>query len=108
MGYFFVESKSKGLYMVPQMSVTPSAALTMNGSDTLNPISLSPDRSAVSRSMTTFPNSSRMTHLGVMSVREAIVDVVGPLRVERGCRRCVQCVARVHQCQPRTVEIHLV
>ena len=72
-GYFRFGSKSNGLYITPYRSVTPSSALTVNGSGNLKPASISALRSGVSSFIT--------------SVAERVVE----RRFRRAVRRATSC-----------------
>src|SRR5713226_9534810 len=71
-GYFFAGSKSNGLYITPYKSVTPSSALTLNGSGNLKPDSTAAERSVDSRSDTGVPIASTSTDLGALFTRDEV------------------------------------
>jgi hypothetical protein len=65
-------SKSKGLYITPHKSVTPSSAFTAKGSGNLNPASFSALRSGVSSLVTALPMVSNSTDSGAASTRDEL------------------------------------
>src|SRR5712671_57925 len=71
-GYFFAGSKSNGLYITPYKSVTPSSALTLNGSGNLKPASTAAERSVDSRSASGVPAASTSTDLGALFTRDDV------------------------------------
>src|SRR5712692_1528606 len=71
-GYFLFGSKSNGLYITPYKSVTPSSALTLNGSGNLKPASLSALMSGESSFVTTPPSVSYSAADGAASIRDAL------------------------------------
>ena len=69
-GYFRVESKSVGLYIIPSSSVIPSRAFTRKGSGCLQRISRRREMSASSSRRRMRPSAARSTVTGGWFTRE--------------------------------------